>query len=219
MPDDLNNDPKPTQADIVAPKKEMADKAAAPPSPSPAPVVSKEPVIEITADKEEKSTPAKEPSPISPAPPVPSNAEGSAAEGSAAEEVVVKTKEVPTSAVIEEKEPAPLPSKNPEPPKTVIVTPTVAKVESKTKFMVRFLDKLKDLRKQANKKRAEKVEENLAKILNYAKEHQRITNDEVEKLTGVKDTQAVNYLNMLVKQGKLVRFGKKRNIFYKSIRR
>ena len=41
--------------------------------------------------------------------------------------------------------------------------------------------------------------------------------NEVEKLTGVKDAQATNYLNILVKQGKLIRFGKKKNIFYKPI--
>ena len=83
--------------------------------------------------------------------------------------------------------------------------------------MVKFLDKLKDLRKQANEKRAQVAKENLEKILKYAKEQQRITNDEVEKLTGVGDTQAANYLNTLVKQGKLIRFGKKRNIFYKPV--
>jgi len=37
----------------------------------------------------------------------------------------------------------------------------------------------------------------------------------VERITGVKDAQATRYLEKLVKQGKLVRFGKKRNTFYK----
>ena len=61
----------------------------------------------------------------------------------------------------------------------------------------------------------EKVQENLDKIMEYALKTQRVVNDDVERIIGVKDTQAAEYLNTLVKQGKLVKFGKTINIFYK----
>ena len=81
-------------------------------------------------------------------------------------------------------------------------------------FMSMFRNKLAEFRLQANQKRSRQVEENLNKILEYARAKQKITNDEVEKLIGVKDTQAVEYLNKLVEQGKLVRFGRTSNTFY-----
>jgi len=57
----------------------------------------------------------------------------------------------------------------------------------------------------------------ISNYLKYAREQGQITNDGAEKLTGVKDTQAANYLSELVRQGKLVRFGYKRNTFYKPL--
>lgn len=92
-----------------------------------------------------------------------------------------------------------------------------ASVKTAMPFMVKFKNKLAEFRQIANQKRTEKMQKNLSIITQYAREKQRITNDEVEKLTGVKDAQATNYLNILVKQGKLIRFGKKKNIFYKPI--
>ncbi len=78
-----------------------------------------------------------------------------------------------------------------------------------------FLDKLKELRGRANTVRHKHVEENLKKVEAFAKENGGVTNDDVERLTGVKDTQATNYLNNLVKQGKLIRTGEKSNTIYK----
>jgi predicted HTH transcriptional regulator len=82
-------------------------------------------------------------------------------------------------------------------------------VEKECPAVVGFLDKLKELRGQANRVRQEKKEKNLEKIITYAQEHNRIVNDEVERITGVKDARATEYLNILVKKGILVRFGKK----------
>ena len=86
-------------------------------------------------------------------------------------------------------------------------------------FTARFLDKLKELRQQANQKRRENMEKNLAQIMDYARETQKVTNDDVERITGVSDRQALNYLKKLVKADKLVRLGKKRNIFYKPVKK
>jgi len=82
-------------------------------------------------------------------------------------------------------------------------------------FNTQFKDKLTELRGQANETRQKKARENLDKIMEYALKTQKVVNDDVERITGVKDAQATKYLNTLVKQGKLVKFGKTANIFYK----
>ena len=74
------------------------------------------------------------------------------------------------------------------------------------------------LRGQANRKRAENAAKNLEKIMAAAWKTEKITNDGVEKVTGVSDRQARRYLTKLVKQKKLRRFGKNRNTFYKPLR-
>lgn len=84
-------------------------------------------------------------------------------------------------------------------------------------FALKFLKHLGILRGQANKKRQENIQARLDKIMAYAREHQKITNDDVEHLTGVSDRQALRDLNSLVKEKKLVRFGKKKNVFYKPL--
>jgi len=86
-------------------------------------------------------------------------------------------------------------------------------------LILSFLDKLKELRQKANAKRRENIEKNLKKIMAYAAETQKVTNNEVERLTGVSDRQALNYLSILVKRGDLVRFGKQKNNFYKPIKK
>lgn len=84
--------------------------------------------------------------------------------------------------------------------------------------MTKFKDKLKEFRQKANQKRKEKMEKNLEKIMQYAWEKQKVTNNEVEKLTGVGDKQAERYLKILVKKRKLVKFGKTKNTFYKPVK-
>jgi len=88
---------------------------------------------------------------------------------------------------------------------------------SLVKPVIAFLERLGVLRGQANTKRQENKARNLEKILEYAQKNNKITNNEVEKITGVSDRQALNYLQILVKKGKFERFGSKRNTFYKPV--
>ncbi|MBU4257011.1 DUF977 family protein [Patescibacteria group bacterium] len=62
------------------------------------------------------------------------------------------------------------------------------------------------------------MQKNLNNIMEYARETQKITNNDVERITKVKHTQSSKYLKMLVKQGLLVKFGKTKNTFYKPIK-
>ncbi|MFH1822174.1 MAG: DUF977 family protein [Patescibacteria group bacterium] len=112
-----------------------------------------------------------------------------------------------------ESSPAPTPTPTQEPAPTIIAP---AEIKESVPFMMKFLEHLGVLRKQANLKRREEMEKRLMAILEYAREHGQVTNDEVEKITGVGDRQALNYLNILVKQGKLVRFGQGLGTIYKS---
>ena len=85
-------------------------------------------------------------------------------------------------------------------------------------FMAQFLNKLTELRKQANIKRREKMQDNLDKIIIFAKKHNRIDNKDARELTGLSDSRVRLYFNKLEKQGKFVQFGKKGpRVFYKPI--
>jgi hypothetical protein len=86
-------------------------------------------------------------------------------------------------------------------------------------FVIRFKKKLTDLLALANQTRQDQVEKNLKTIMQYAYEHQKVTNDDVERITGVKHVQAADYLKTLTRQGKLVKFGKTKNTFYKPIKK
>ena len=119
-----------------------------------------------------------------------------------------------------ESEPAPkaeAPTPAPQPIPTAPTPPPPAPSAPEIPFAIKFKNKLKDLLQIANQKRSQKAQENLKKIMAYAQGKQKITNDEVEKIIGVKDSQAANYLNLLVKQNKLIKFGKTTNIFYKPL--
>ncbi|MEA3398373.1 MAG: DUF977 family protein [Patescibacteria group bacterium] len=91
-------------------------------------------------------------------------------------------------------------------------------INEEINFMQKYLNKLTEFRTQANAKRREKKENNLKIIMNFARRKNKITNNEVEQLIGVKNTQASKYLKILLKQGKIVKFGKTKNTFYKPIK-
>lgn len=91
------------------------------------------------------------------------------------------------------------------------------KVIAEAGIMARLKAMLLDKLLAARQKKQEKIAANLEMIMAYAREHGKITNDEVEKLVKVKDRQALRYLAMLCKQGRLVRFGTKKNTFYKAV--
>jgi len=140
--------------------------------------------------------PAEKPAPISPA--------QSIAEKPVAAAETAETAKQPTAPTAKPPEPRIISPK----PNSPIIKPVLS-----------FLDKLKELRQKANLARQKNKQGNLEKIMAYANEKQKITNDDVEKLTGVKDDMATIYLNELTKKGLLMRFGQKKNIFYKPIKK
>jgi len=89
----------------------------------------------------------------------------------------------------------------------------IEKTEKKT--IKTFLESLKDLRQKANLKRTEKKEQNLKKIILFAQKHGQIVNNQVERITGVGDSRATEYLNILCKKNQLIRFGKTKDTYYK----
>lgn len=101
---------------------------------------------------------------------------------------------------------------------TTPTTPTQNENNEAESFITKFYNKLTELRMIANQKRKEKVQKNLDKIMEYARETQKVTNNDVERITKVKHRQSSKYLKMLVKQGLLVKFGKTKNTFYKPIK-
>ena len=56
-------------------------------------------------------------------------------------------------------------------------------------------------------KRSKEKEENKQKILDYLYENGRVTNNNVEKLTGVTHSSAERYLDELEKEGKITQHG------------
>jgi len=170
------------------------------------------PVQPVPDQNTEPVSPAKEPisaSPSASAQPVPSKAEKSAAEEPAQKKPNVRTRLSAFKSAIEKTAA--------QPPEPRIISP---KPNSPIiKPILSFLDKLKELRQKANLARQENKQTNLEKIMAFAREKQKITNNDVEKLTGVKDRQATNYLAELTKKDLLTRFGQKKNTFYKPIKK
>lgn len=109
---------------------------------------------------------------------------------------------------VEEKS-APLPSDNTncvnEPS-----TPTQANEEAI------FLAKLTNNLIIARQKKKQLQADNLEKILSHFSGADKITNNKVEALLKVSDRTAGRYLETLFKQGKIMRFGKNRFIFYQK---
>lgn len=64
-------------------------------------------------------------------------------------------------------------------------------------------------------KQMEKKTENKQKILSFVQEHEKIQNNDVEKLAGVSNATAERYLDELEKEGKLTQHGTiGQNVFY-----
>lgn len=108
-----------------------------------------------------------------------------------------------------------------EPVKTISENPGSSqsggkgRLEGSNLLNQKFLQKMSFLHSQANKKRTWEVEANLLRIMEFAKKHGRVTNNDVEGLTEVGHTQASKYLKMLQKDKKLLRFGSSRLTHYK----
>ena len=96
---------------------------------------------------------------------------------------------------------------------------TRAHSEATDDFKTRFRNRLLEMLGRANEKRHMQVEANEEKILAFAREHNRIDNQDVRDLTGYTDNWAREYLDRLEKQGKLVQFGQTgKNVFYKPVK-
>ena len=124
----------------------------------------------------------------------------------------VKVEDSPKESAPAPPEPEPAPPR-PSPIPTPI-QPTSVPTES---FKTKFITKLRSNLVTAREKRLETRDRHLEKIMNLALKTQRVTNNNVEKLLGVSDRSATRYLKILTKQGRLIRFGKAQNIFYKPI--
>ncbi len=142
------------------------------------------------------------------------------------------TGQAPVKTTIEPKIPEPKNTKAVETPEVVQTppaTPLVEPIKEKpdpivigmaednpiVPFMTQFLDKLKEFRGVANEKRAEIMKKNLDTVMEFAALTRKVTNDDVERITGVNDSQAQRYLKKLVEDGKLTRFGKTSGIYYR----
>ena len=71
-----------------------------------------------------------------------------------------------------------------------------------------------ELRSQATKAVARRIENRKSRILQVAREQGRITNDGVEDLFCISDRTASEYLRQLTSENKLTRQGANRGIYY-----
>jgi Fic family protein len=73
----------------------------------------------------------------------------------------------------------------------------------------------KGLKKYVEKTKRQKKQRK-SKIINLLKQKEKITNNDVEKLLGVSDATATNYLDELEKKGKIEQIGKTgRSVYYR----
>ncbi|PIQ68400.1 MAG: hypothetical protein COV91_04365 [Candidatus Taylorbacteria bacterium CG11_big_fil_rev_8_21_14_0_20_46_11] len=213
----------------VQPSPEEAPASPAPPAPAPLP-----------ADGETSLSPmdseAIPPVSIPPEPLAPVSAPASALPEIIAPDST-DTEEEPTPPLTKgeaghpptDSEPSP-PLANPEPFANSGTTPPLAsngagiapvrsKAEEPDNFPARFKAKLKELSLLGVEKRRRQADERIEKILGFAREHNRIDNEDARKLTGLSDERVRHYLDELEKEGKLEQFGRKRpKVFYMPIR-
>jgi len=67
-------------------------------------------------------------------------------------------------------------------------------------------------------KQAKEQEENQKKVREYFEAHNRVTNDDIQRILGVSDATATRYLEALEKEGLIRQVGGKgRGVFYEKI--
>ncbi|MCU0679614.1 MAG: hypothetical protein MUC28_04195 [Planctomycetes bacterium] len=208
MPDETKNDSpvsisvEPAVPEPVAGETDTAPNGTAPVAtaePDSLPSSSEPPLTSPATDArpEEFSTPAA-------SEPVPVPAEEIAPAGS---------ETVPSAA--EAAEPEPLVEAKSEKP--VLAPAETAAAPASPSWLDQLRNILKANIARGLLKRRQKKAERLEKIMAYARAQGKITNNDVERLTGVKDRCATDYLNLLVKQNRLVRFGANNKTFYKAV--
>ena len=118
------------------------------------------------------------------------------------EQAEVKTEEkveenTKTETVVEEKQEQKIEEKIPQ---EIQQTKTEEELFSPRKYLMSLLVK-------ANLAVQNKKRKNLDKLIEYFNTKEKVKNNDVEKLLGVKDAAATNYLNRLVKDNKIERHG------------
>lgn len=161
---------------------------------------------EIIAPTDEAGVlPVETTEPKEEAPVQPIESEEIAPEASPAPEIIPPTQ---TQAPITQTAPAPQNCQAPAEP--------IEREISEEKLEENFIQRLLGNLTKANQKRKIVTQEHLEKILADFSPTDKITNDKVETLLGVSDRAASRYLNTLFKQGKIMKFGSKKGIFYQK---
>jgi len=101
-----------------------------------------------------------------------------------------------------EEKPVEEPKPEPEKPKE---EKTEVNIEAEVKKQMD--EKVKELLQKANEKRKQNKEDNLKRLLDFAKEKKVITNDDVRDSLHVSQSTATNYLSELVKRESVLREG------------
>lgn len=209
-------EPAPTSINLPRPDFELGTKAiqnisANPePEPSSSPTepeqtisATAEPTIEEVAAEQPAIAPTSEQSAIEPTP------EQLPRPADAIIELAVQTPSPASPEIKVEEKSAPLPSDN-----TNYANEPTAPTQANEEAI--FLAKLANNLIIARQKKKQLQADNLEKILSHFSGADKITNNKVEALLKVSDRTAGRYLETLFKQGKIMRFGKNRFIFYQK---
>ena len=148
--------------------------------------------------------PATEPVPESSAAPAESVPRPSAAPNVAPEPVSIDQAESPAPA--QTSEPPPLEPALPSAPQTI---------SAQSSEPVSTWNKVDP--KRAREGRTKRLEEQIAKILTFARTKEFVTNDMIEKLLHISDATASRYLRILVGRGQLLKAGRGRGVKYNVI--
>ncbi|MDQ5971652.1 MAG: hypothetical protein QG566_598 [Patescibacteria group bacterium] len=176
-----------TEVNKTAEVEIVAEAPVVPPQPneSAEPIQPIEPINQVPEIKPEEPTPVSDP---------------------IQEQVEVKTEEkveekieenTKTETVVEEKQEQKTEEKIPQ---EIQQTKTEEELFSPRKYLMSLLVK-------ANLAVQNKKRKNLDKLIEYFNTKEKVKNNDVEKLLGVKDAAATNYLNRLVKDNKIERHG------------
>ena len=119
-----------------------------------------------------------------------------------------------------EEEP-PQSSQQPEPPKSPEPevkkeAPGITQEDVNKQIAEKLKEEQDERRKLANEARAKKKEDNLNRLLGFAKEQKVITNDGARDFLHISQSTATNYLSELVKSGKLKREGQRGGTKYSA---
>lgn len=158
---------------------------------------------------EEKPVPAEQPTPVEEDPTPPTEIEIPPETTEVLPPEPIKSEEPQPK----EEKPKPIEEKKPEEdkpseekPVEVVQEPESPSIDDQVKQ--KLDEKVKELLQKANEKRKQNKQDHLNKLAQFVKDKKVITNSDARDLLHVSKTSATNYLNDLVKSGKLKREGK-----------